>query len=130
MFYKLFNDKLYEFAKDLSISFPNVPEFKHFKLGVQLGSSLDEKMIEPIFRKNVMKYRDHIMKKDALFFLNSTFEDIAELNKEVQGFGEDHIKQTIIKIKNLWESLDNNNKETIWKYLQVLLILSDKCHSS
>ena len=32
----------------------------------------------------------------------------------------------VINLKDYWESLHDDDKETIWKYLQVLIILTEK----
>ena len=124
MLHDVFNEKLYEFAKDLNTSFPEIEEFKQFKLGVQLAKNVSEKAIEPVFRKHISQFRDEIMEKNEKFFLEEDYKSVMELAPEVKGQQFDN---TILKLKSLWKTLNEDNKEAIWKYLKLLILISDKC---
>lgn len=123
-FYNKFNDKMLEFAKDLCDGFPYVAEFKRFRTAVIMMQNVEPKTLENFFRTYVLsKYRDHLINKDENFFL------------EHQEFGitssrTDHWLTLIDELKLIWKNLNNENKDIIWKYFQILIILSDKCQAS
>jgi hypothetical protein len=123
-FYTIFNEKMLEFAKDLCTVFPNVAEFKRFRSGVLMLQNLEPRTLENIFRTYVLlKYKDKILSKNEDFFL--------EHNEfEIHSQKTDYWLTLIDEIKKMWVNLDSDNKDTIWKYLQIMIILSEKCHSS
>lgn len=122
-FYDLFNQKLLEFAKELCEVFPDVGDFKKFRSGVLMLQNLEPKTLENIFNTYVKsRYKDKIMAKDQSFFLEHTeFEIHSQRTDYWLGF--------IDQLKELWKSLSDENRDVIWKYFHVLIVLSDKCHS-
>ena len=122
-FYNLFNEKMLEFAKDLCDVFPQVAEFKRFRSGVLMLQNLEPKTLEGIFRTYVLeKYKDQLLKKDEGFFLEHKQFDIYSQRT-------DYWLSLIDQLKEMWVTLDSDNKEIVWKYFHVLIVLSDKCHS-
>ncbi len=122
-FFNLFNEKMLEFARDLCNVFPNVAEFTRFRSGVLMLQNLEPKTLENIFRTYVLsKYKDQILEKDESFFLEHTEFDIYSQRS-------DYWLSLIDQIKEMWKTLDQDNKEIIWKYFHVLIVISDKCHS-
>jgi hypothetical protein len=123
-FHGLFNEKMLEFAKDLCEVFSDVAEFKRFRSGVLMLMNIEPKTLENIFRTYVLsKYRDQLLSKDERFFLD---------HKEFQIYSQrtDYWLELIDQIKSMWKQLDDENREIIWKYFHVMIVLSDKCHSS
>jgi hypothetical protein len=62
-----------------------------------------------------LQYSDKIEGKDDAFFLkqetyNSEYEDINIINS----------------VKKIWKNVDQENKEIIWNYLNVLLFLDNR----
>ena len=57
-----------------------------------------------------------ILNRDEDFFLNSNYKQ------------DNHNDNLIIikKLKDYWKNINNNNRETIWKYLEVIITLSSK----
>jgi hypothetical protein len=123
-FHTIFNEKMLEFATDLCNVFPDVTEFKRFRSGVIMLQNVNPKTLETIFRTYVLlKYKDKILSKNEDFFL--------EHNEfEIHSQKTDYWLTLIEEIKKMWVNLDTDNKDTIWKYLQIMIILSEKCHSS
>jgi hypothetical protein len=123
-FYNLFNEKMLEFAKDLCDVFPNVAEFKRFRSGVLMLQNLEPKTLENIFRTYVVeKYKDQLLMKDESFFLEHT-------DFEIYSQRTDYWLSLIDQLKEMWKTLDQDNKEIVWKYFHVLIVISDKCHAS
>jgi hypothetical protein len=121
MFYDLFNEKVEEFFRDLIVAFPHIQEFKKFKSGLTMLKNVDPKGPEHIFKAYVLnKYKDALLNKDESVFLN-------EEQYEVYSSRKEHWLEFIDHLKTIWRTLDNDNKEVIWNYFHVLLVLSEKC---
>lgn len=127
-YHKLFNQKADEFFKDLVEGFPHtleyekiVSEFKTLRSGFNLLKNVDEKKPQRVFRDYVLTtYRDKIIYQDESFFLDKTDFDITSRRKE-------YWIDFIDKIKMAWTSMDDSNKDIIWKYFRLLVFLCDKC---
>jgi len=122
MYYELFSDKADEFLKELVDNFPDFStEFKRIKTGMMMLRNVDPKAPQRIFNEYVLnKYRDAILKKDESVFLEETQFDIYSNRKE-------YWLEFIDNLKLIWKNLSPDNKEIIWKYFHVLVVLTDKC---
>lgn len=119
-YFECFNNKLKEFLNDLLVSFPEMNDLKLLKNGLHLATTIDVKMPQKFFNEHVAcKYETHILGKNEEFFLNETYEAVAQQH----GFDLDIVS----KIKGIWGTIDGENKEIVWKYLQVLILLNRKC---
>lgn len=123
VFINLFNQKAEEFCKDLVLTFPEVNEFKKLKSGLLLLKNVDERKPREFFNNYVgINFKQQILSKDESFFLN-------EVQNHVQAGMENAQWQTVIALlRQLWETLNDDNKESIWKYFQVLVAINDKCN--
>jgi hypothetical protein len=127
-YFKLFNQKADEFFKDLAEGFPKTPEyekviieFKTLKSSFNLLKNVNEKTPQRVFRDYVLvTYRDKIVNQDESFFLDKNDFEITSKRKE-------YWMDFIDKIKAAWSSMDDQNKDIIWKYFKLLVFLSDKC---
>lgn len=121
VFLKLFNTKADEFCKDLVTTFPEVNEFKQLKSGLLLLKNVDEKKPRDFFQNYVAtNYRMQILEKDESFFLNEM------QNKGQTGIETPQWERVISLLRGLWSTLNADNKESIWKYFQVLIAINDK----
>jgi hypothetical protein len=122
VFINLFNQKAEEFCKDLVLTFPEVNEFKQLKSGLLLLKNVDVKKPREFFNNYVgINFKQQILSKDESFFLT-------EVQNHVQVGMENAQWQTVIALlRRLWATLNDDNKESIWKYFQVLVAINDKC---
>ena len=121
IFFERFNEKTYEFIKDLATAFPQVREFSEFKSGFSLLRNTTPQTPQKIFNNYVLsKYRDFLVRQDESFFLEEKEFGLKDDSKE---YWFDFIQ----KLKSIWKDLDAENKQVIWKYFHVLILLSDKC---
>jgi hypothetical protein len=121
-FYELFNEKTDEFFKDLIIAFPNIEQFKILRSGFNLIKNFDHKKPQKIFNSYIGSlYKDMILTKNEEFFLQKKDFDIY-YNTE-----KEYWESFINYLRNIWTNVNNTDKESIWKYLHILLILSHKC---
>lgn len=117
--YEIFNEKLKALINDLVAICPDVPDFTMLRNGVTLGMALDRRMAQQYFAMFVARpYGDQIRARDEAFFLEHNYDD-ANVETDV-----------VQKIKGVWSSLGAHNKDTIWKYFQLLVVLSDACQSA
>lgn len=120
-FFERFNEKTDEFIKDLTTSFPDIEQFRYFKSGFTMLKNFDPKSPQRIFNTYIStSYRDYILNRDESFFLDHDINVNASERKE-------YWNEFISYIKEIWKGLDESNKDVIWKYFHVLLILNDKC---
>ncbi len=124
MYYELFNEKADEFLKELVDNFPEFgTDFKRIKTSMMMLRNVDVKAPQRIFNDYILKkYKDAILKKDENVFLEETQFDIYSNRKE-------HWLEFIENIKMIWKDLSQDNKEIIWKYFHVLVVLTEKCIS-
>ena len=119
--YNLLNEKMIELMTNLISAFPDLNDFKLIKKGTIMLSTLDYKNPYKIFRDYVnVKYKEQIMNKDDAFFLNTVEYEIYD--QENKDYWKDFIEQ----LKRVWVTLDDTNKENIWKYLQIFVALCSK----
>tara|TARA_Y100000816_G_C25998150_1_gene521422 strand:+ start:501 stop:902 length:402 start_codon:yes stop_codon:yes gene_type:complete len=122
-----FNDKFEEFLKDLIICFPDDKDFKMFKHSFNLLKMVDKKQSIRFFRVYGPKYKEHINNKSEQFFLEHEFKEEIEYVQTLNSESNENItNQLMIKLKSYWKNLNNENKEVIWKYLQLLYKLDEK----
>jgi hypothetical protein len=123
VYIECFNKKLQEFITELIECFPQMKELKMLRSGLQLAVTMEPYLPQKVFDEHLHDvYENSILDKDENFFLNEDYQHIVD----TRGIDLDIIST----IKNMWKDLDTNNKEAIWKYLQVLVLLNRKCKSA
>lgn len=115
-----FNNKLGEFVKDLGVTFPDISDIIMLKTSFNLARNIDPSLPQKMFHDHVSrKFGDHILASDESFFMHYDYSEISKRH----GVDIDIVG----KIKAIWHDLSEENKSAIWKYLQVLVLLSRKC---
>lgn len=113
---KKFNSVLIGFLDELMQILPDEKNIKVFKSQLSTVKYLDEKKIIKGFIQYGYPYKKQILEKDESFFLK-------EGNVEVEG---DYMNEAL-QLKRLWETrLSDDNKEVVWKYFKVLVLLCEK----
>jgi hypothetical protein len=115
----LFNRKLQEFFQDLEeVGIERVQEYPLLKASSQLLASMDKQRPAEVYNKYVaVPYEVQITNRDETFFWNESFSNVKDV-------------AIVHAIKQIWQTLDDANKDAIWKHLQVLLILARKATSN
>lgn len=122
-FCQQFNDMI----EDLIRIFPEETDFKVFLNGYRLVRGATPQIIIEQFIGNVYPFKEKIMNKDESFFLEDRGKDI---EKKLESAGSNLVEKAL-NLKHLWKDrLNNDNKEIIWKYLQVMILLSEKWYSA
>lgn len=114
-YHEVFNKKLIEFVDDLVSSFNGLEDFVVYKNLLNACVLVDKTAPQVMFHQTVViPYEQHIKEKNESFLLNETYNVGVD-----QGI--------VDKLKGIWKSLDTENKDVIWKYMQVLVVLNKKC---
>lgn len=96
-----------------------LPENKNveiFKEQYYFIKKANSKMIVNSFVKYVLPHKRYIQEKNEKFFLEGGGQE--EVSKDNYNF--------VLDIKKDWYTISVNNKEIIWKYFNVLVLLSEK----
>ena len=115
---KLFNTKFVELLDDLIAVFPNDTEFKLFRGTIQLTMVAQPDMVKNMFKQHLTandQFTQSIQKRDEKFFLDHKYDQFQTM---------DNSNYVIDKLKHCWGALNPDNKEQVWKYLTVLLLLA------
>ena len=122
--YIAFDKQLTEFNDQLITRFPNDnQDFKVFKNGIRLlKTTSSDGTIHRLFKKHIEEYRVNIESRNEQFFMENDFKNVINKAKDTSG----DINQIILKLKTLWKDLNQEEKDKIWDYFNLLLKLSDK----
>ena len=124
IFYEKFNEKCEEFMKDLIALFSQIEQFKYLRSGFNVVKNLDYKTPQKIFNSYISTtFKEQILNKDEDFFLTKTDYNIRNSSSYKKEYWDEFIEY----IRTIWKTLDNDNKDIIWKYFHILVVLNDKC---
>ena len=112
----LFNAKLMEFMQDLIDTFPNDNEFIACQQLLDASIKFDMKFPQSMFNQYIVdKYEQYLVDENEDFFLKESYDQtITDL-------------QFVEKLKQIWRTLDKDNKSIVWKYMKCLLVLNKRC---
>lgn len=118
---KVFSIQLLNLMNTLSNRFPDDKDIQLGITGIEQLRSVNNKKVVDMFVLYCYKFRSEVMEKNDDFFLNRDFIS-EDLGKDQSSGGTEIMNN----LKRHWGELDNDEREAIWKYLQVLMNLSDK----
>jgi hypothetical protein len=114
-----FNEKLTEFFRDLAYAFPEERDLKNALEYIEFAKKSNPKLILDMFYENVYAGAHELIENDDEDGVIAYAKDI--INKKYN-----EILPALAIFDKYWDSLDSQNRETIWKYLKVLCILCEK----
>ena len=114
-----FNDKLMEFFRDLAYAFPEERDLQKAVEYIEMAKRSNPKLVLDMFHQHVYLGAHEMIEKDdedgVVTFAKKKIENEYNEISSALGIFDKH-----------WASLDNSNREAIWKYLKVLCILCEK----
>jgi hypothetical protein len=118
IFMDAFFTQFHEFMLQLMTVFPEDPDFIVYDTGVSLLKNINPGVVIFEFNKHVLPYEDILRSKNSDFFLKHTFDSLEPDNT---------MEQVINKLKGYWVSLSEANKESIWRYIILLMDIVKRC---
>ena len=110
-----FNKIVDKFLNELHTILPNEKDIVIFQSQVSVATMVEPTKILKSFIKYVYPHKEHILKKNEDFFLGD------ELSIK-----QDYMSDAI-HLTDLWKNkLSEQNKEVVWKYFQVMILLAEK----
>jgi hypothetical protein len=115
---QIFLQQLDNFLNELCDLFPESGDISLLREKYFLVKSANSKLVLEYFIQYIYPHKEKIFNKDESFFL--------------EGGGQEELKDTSglkfrDNIKNLWlEKLSDQNKEIIYKYFKVFIVLCEK----
>jgi len=115
-----FNDTFQELVDDLAKTFPEDQDLEMYTIAIQAAVFANKNLLVEVFRDKVSDdWKGKILERDESFFLNTDYKDCVD--------GLDNSDLSIItKLKQYWHKLEEVDKETVWKYLRVIVLLHKK----
>lgn len=110
-----FNKMVNNFLDELQTILPDEKDIVIFKSQLDVTAMINPHKILQSFILYVYPYKKYIMEKKEEFFLGNNIS-----------LKKDYMTEAI-HLTDLWKTkLSNENKEVVWKYFQVMIILSEK----
>lgn len=121
----IFNNQIENLLNDLIKILPDNKDLTVGKEKFNLLRSMNARKTHKLFMEYVYPHKEHINNKNGDFF-SDNLENFSQEEKN------DKNKETFDKIFNfreLWkDGLTKNDKNIIWKYFQVLIILAERAN--
>jgi hypothetical protein len=106
-----FNNLLHDIVQTISEKFPEDRDLEYTRSRIELSSSVSPRTTIVSFMDAVKPYLEKIAHKDEDFFLN-----IAGQEKSLKD----------MKLNEKWNSLDDKQREKIWRKVQQMVLLGDR----
>lgn len=114
-----FNQTFREFGDDIVKTFPNDGEFRMYNIAIQTAMMIHPEIVINIFHERVIvPFADKILAKDESFFLTHHYDEVKETHEEANAIIE--------RVKSYWGDLKPDDREIVWKYFKVLVLLGKK----
>lgn len=114
-----FNTTFIEFVDDLIRVAPNDADFQVYGMLMKSAIQARPNCMVHFFRESVsIPYEDAILNRNEDFFVNHTFNDVTEGSKEATSL--------MNRIKSYWKDMSHEDKDIIWRYFRVLVLLERK----
>lgn len=122
----MFNDTIIEFLNDLLRVSKEDKDIKKFKTSIIMLKTVQEQKPSELFHRYVSPYYDRIRQKNEDFF--KSHRDIYKRGDAALAavHGENVTDELIDKLRDMWDSLAEEDRENVWNYMLVLMRLCEK----
>ena len=112
--YVLFNNKLMDFLEDLKGVIGHLPDYTILVTSAKFLAQFKEKQNQELFDRFVVQpYGPLIVARNEAFLLEEKYSNS---------------KADIVSLlKNVWTTMQDADKESVWAHMHVLVVLSDRC---
>ena len=118
----------------LLMLYPDNKYFVKAKNYLEIGISANPRLVHTLFSEHVMKFKEEILEQKDSFFMQYCQDK--EKRDELQAQNSDLMSKYNVKTDvvdtileqcgQLWTQLEAEQQNTIWKYLKVLVVLSER----
>ena len=120
-----FTNQLQNLISNLCEMYPDDPDLEFTKNSINLLKKTNPRKLHELFNSYVTQHNNEIMNKNEDFFIS---RDFVRTDLELDTQEDNDYAYLIMKnLKKYWNSMDQESKDNIWKYLQVLVVLNNKC---
>ena len=118
-----FCNMLVRFFEELKETFPEERDIKIALETIQNARKINPRLVLDMFHENVTKHlKEPIAKEDDTYVIQYARGKINHQYNE--------ILPALAIFDKHWGTLSESNRQSIWKYLKVLVVLSDKAQST
>jgi hypothetical protein len=121
-FLSAFNSQLIKFFEDLSETFPEEKEIRAALEGLQFARKSNPRLILDMFY-------EHIARDLRTAILEENVEKIIEFGRIKISKQFNEIMPALSIFEKHWPTLSDVNRQAIWKYLKILIALSEKARA-
>jgi hypothetical protein len=115
----IFNIKLITFFEDLQETFPEEKDIRTSLEALRGAKKINPKLLLDIFYENVTRHlRDQILAEDE--------EKVIEFARTSIQTQFNEVSVALMIFDKHWPTMSEHNKEAIWKYMKILVLLSEK----
>ena len=120
---KKFNSIISDLIDELCELYPGDRDIKIFREKFNMITKINNTMVFRGFLLHVYPHKQNIMNEDEKFFLSNATDLVKDAADK-----DDNVSITqALNIKKLWENnMSPETKAALWKYLKVLIILSER----
>ena len=118
-FLNAFTDVVVRFADELIELYPDELQFKTGKSAIVLIKRTNPRLLVHIFKAYIDPWREHIQKRDESFFMSKDYTK--------EAMEDENVLMLISRLKDKWPNIGEKNQNAIWKYMDTLILLMDKC---
>ena len=119
-----FNTQIFRLVEELIEIYPEDNDFKLFQNTLTMLKKANARGILELFKIHIYPYKEKITNKDESFFLDNDFSE-----HQIGSGNSDKFTSIVDKLKQYWHEMTHNTTESIWKYFNVFIILSDRYYS-
>lgn len=106
-----FNSLAEEFVEKMVASFPNEPKLRGYQATFLTTKRFNNKKPVEFFMSTLMPYGEQILQRNESFFKQDNLVERAQSFSGQTG------------LTNYWENMSEEDKSSIWEYMQTLYIL-------
>jgi len=124
-----FNKQIENLLEELSKKFPEFKDIKIFREKFNIAKAANPKLILLIFLEHIYPFKEYVTKRDEAFFLSEELTNKLANNKKIQEEGNinnEYILTKALNLKNLWTKMNADQKDAMWQYFYVLMILCER----
>ena len=118
-----FCNQLIRFFEELQGSFPEEKGISMALEAIKAGKKSNPRLMLDIFYENIYKSANDLI-------VNRKDSEIRDLAKNVLSQKYNEMMPALMIFDKYWPDMSQNNKDVIWKYLEVLCALCEKIRAS